>query len=102
MSTPSSHQALRNQVTQLSQKVQLLAEAYRHLRTELGIADKERHDLQQQLDTQREKVRDFQKQIKFNTIASTLASPDADADMLRSRLDDYIKEIDACIAYLQQ
>ena len=94
--------ALQEQVLQLSQKVQLLAEAYKHVRSELSKADQERIALQQELEKQQLKVRDFQKQFKFNTIASALISDEVSPEVLRSRLEQYIKEIDACIAYLQQ
>lgn len=93
---------LLQQVQQLSQKVELLAEAYAHARTELARADADRLELQQQLQFQREKAKDFQKQFKFNTIATMLAANPTDTDALRQKLDEYIKEIDDCITFLSR
>lgn len=90
------------QLQQLSQKVTLLAEAYAHARQELEKAEKEKAELQEQLNYQRQKAKDFQKQFKFNTIASMLAANPTDTDALKSKLDQYIKEIDTCIAFLSR
>jgi len=100
--SPVSNVSLLQLVQQLSQKVELLAEAYGHARAELAKADAERMELHQQLQYQREKARDFQKQFKFNTIASMLAANPTDTDALRQKLDEYIKEIDTCITFLSQ
>lgn len=89
---------INDELTRLQEKVTVLAASYQNLRQELHEADKERFELRQQLNESKVKLKDFQKQMKFNTIASTLASDDA----LRNQLDSYIKEIDACIAFLSK
>jgi hypothetical protein len=86
---------------QLHQKVARLAAEHQALK-------KERHQLkialeqsQQKLVAREEELSHFKNQDKLTKLVTTLAENNRDKAELKTKLNEYIREIDRCIAFLK-
>jgi len=49
-----------------------------------------------------QQILDFQNRIKISTIVDSIAGGETEAAEVKSKIDDYIKEIDKCISQLNK
>ncbi|MTI32984.1 hypothetical protein [Xanthovirga aplysinae] len=84
----------------LERKVKLLLGKYQALKEEVGLLKSENEDLRSIIRMKQEKINNFQNKIKISKIVDTIAVEKDEATELKQTIDEYIKEIDRCIAHL--
>ncbi|MBT31204.1 hypothetical protein [Chondrinema litorale] len=86
----------------LSANVETLLYQYKELKSAYENTVIENKKLKSLLEEQNEKLNDFQYKAKISKIVQYLAVEDLSAEELRTKIDEYIKEIDNCLAYLSR
>jgi predicted nucleic acid-binding Zn-ribbon protein len=85
----------------VSQRVNALLAEHTALRAQLGAAQVRVRELEDQLADQTDRLHDFQTQENITRIAGSIAADSSAATELKLRINDYLREIDRCIAYLK-
>jgi len=93
---------LRNQLSSLDRKINLLLVEHKRVKQELAQCQAENAELREELKAKDEQISSFQNRIKISKIVDRIDTDGEDSTALKRKLDDYIKEIDKCIAYLSQ
>ncbi|MGB3616538.1 MAG: hypothetical protein WBA12_00330 [Catalinimonas sp.] len=86
----------------LERRLRRLADEHRSLRKELGRAQGENEKLRGEVRKQQRALQDFKSRTETRKIVPSVVTDGPEAAQLRRRLDDYIREIDNCLAYLSQ
>ena len=87
-------------MTQLQANVESLLKAYQNQLAENERLKTESLLLQQKVEDLETKVSDFHNQDKMSKLVNNTSVEKEDSIELKNRLNEYIKEIDKCIAYL--
>ena len=87
---------------ELSANVDELLSRFQSLQADHHIAIQENKKLKSLLEEKNQQLNDFQYKAKISKIVQYLAVDDLSADELRTKIDEYIKEIDHCLAYLSR
>lgn len=87
-------------LTQLQANVESLLKAYQNQLAENDRLKTESVLLQQKVEDLETKVSDFHNQDKMSKLVNNTSVEKEDSIELKNRLNEYIKEIDKCIAYL--
>ncbi len=95
-----SKDILRSEINNLERKVKLMLNEYSQMISELDALRKENHELKSQFSEQKTSLANFQNQTKISRIVGSMAVGDNNAGELKEVLDEYIQEIDKCIAHL--
>ncbi len=93
---------LRNQLSSLDRKLNLLLAEHKRIKQELAQSQAENEVLRDEMNAKDEQISSFQNKIKISKIVDRIDTDGEDSTELKRKLDDYIKEIDKCIAYLSQ
>lgn len=80
----------------------MLLNEHKNLREEVKSLNNENQMLKQGLHNRDQQLEGFKNQIKFTKIADRIHPEDGDVTELKRKVDDYIREIDKCIAHLSQ
>lgn len=83
-------------------KVRKLVDAYKLLNTRLKASYAENNNLKMILDKKNEELLHFKNQDKIAKIVSSISSDEKSSTELKIKINEYIKEIDKCIAYLSE
>jgi len=86
----------------LERQVTSLVAAYQQLREELADAQTTIQHLRADVRDRDRQLKDFQNQENIVKLVNTIAGDPAHATELKHRLNDYIREIDKCLAYLRE
>ena len=86
----------------LERKLTLLINEKKNLKSQYLQLEQEKHDLEAQLEAKNDQVQSFQNQIKISKIAGSVGADRRDASELKKKIDEYVSEIDRCIAHLSQ
>ena len=86
----------------LSSKLSKLTGKYKEVSEELSICKSTNKQLKIQLERQNEEIKNFQNQHKISKIVSSLAESTHNSAELKLKINEYIKEIDKCIAHLSE
>ncbi|MFT4833343.1 MAG: chaperonin cofactor prefoldin [Marinoscillum sp.] len=97
-----SNDTLRTEINNLERKIKLLLNEYTQMRSELERIGVENAQLKAQTNSQEASLESFQNQTKISKIVGSMAVGESDAGELKEVLDEYIKEIDKCIAHLSE
>lgn len=97
-----SNDTLRTEINNLERKIKLLLNEYTQMRSELERIGLENAHLKAQTNSQEASLESFQNQTKISKIVGSMAVGESDAGELKEVLDEYIKEIDKCIAHLSE
>ncbi len=97
-----SNDTLRTEINNLERKIKLLLNEYTQMRSELERIGLENAQLKAQTNSQEASLESFQNQTKISKIVGSMAVGESDAGELKEVLDEYIKEIDKCIAHLSE
>ncbi len=89
------------QLQRIESKVQGLLERYQATRQQLTNAREEIGRLQDALREKEEELKNFQNQDNIVKIVGSIAVDPANATELKLKINEYIREIDKCIAYLK-
>jgi len=96
----NNHQSLNTELVSLERKIKLLLNEHSLLKEEIEQLKQENRDLKLDMSTKNEKLDDFQNKIKISKIVGSMVADGEDTSDLKDIINDYIKEIDKCIAHL--
>ena len=93
---------LNSELQSLERKITLLVSEHKNLKSEISQLKQQNLSLEDQLKSKNEQVQSFQNQIKISKIAGSVGADRRDASELKKKIDEYVNEIDDCIAHLSQ
>jgi chromosome segregation ATPase len=93
---------LKSNLNGLERKVTLLLNEHRSLKDQIRALKTENSDLKNGLRARDEQLANFKNQIKITKIVDQINPEDAGVSELKKKVDEYIKEIDRCIAHLSR
>jgi len=91
---------LIKELTLLERKVKMFMNEHQTVQEKLKILNVENSNLKTTLKRKEQQIDDFQNQNKISTIVDSIATGGEDAAELKQYINEYIKEIDKCIAQL--
>ena len=89
------------QLQRIESKLTKLIQRYNQTVEALGKAQHEIRELQSVIQTKEAQIKNFQNQDNITKIVNTIAADAANATELKLKINEYIREIDKCIAYLR-
>ena len=95
-------EALKASLNGLERKILVLLNEHKSLKDELRGAKLENNDLKSSLKTRDEQLSNFKNQIKITKIVDHINPEDGSVSELKRKVDEYIREIDKCIAHLSR
>jgi len=93
---------LSSELASLERRLKILIHEYDHIKQERDALKSENDELKEVLKAKEEHLVNFQNQYKISKIVQNIAVGEQDAAGLKQRIDEYIKEIDKCIAQLTE
>lgn len=90
------------QLDRLERQVTTLVAAYQQLREELADANTTIQQLRADVRDRERELKDFQNRENIAKLVNTVAEKPANVNELKLRLNEYIREIDKCLAYLKE
>ena len=93
---------INSELQSLERKLVLLINEQKNLRSKNILLEQQKKELEDQLNARNEQIHSFQNQIKISKIAGSVGADRKDASELKKKIDEYIGEIDRCIAHLSQ
>jgi len=95
-------ESLASKIDLLEIKIRKLIEAHHYVKEELRGCHNENEVLRKQLDIKNEELKNFQNQYKISKIANVVADDKKMAAEHKSKINEYIKEIEKGLAYLNR
>lgn len=95
-----SNENLKQELATLERKVKLLISEHQKLKDELVHSKHENDQLKSQLSVREGELSNFQNKFKISKLVGNMVVEKEDTKELKVVLDEYIKEIDKCIAHL--
>lgn len=89
------------QLQRIESKLTRLIQRYNQTQEALGKAQQEIRELQSVIQLKEAEIKNFQNQDNITKIVNTIAADAANATELKLKINEYIREIDKCIAYLR-
>ncbi len=93
---------LKTNLNGLERKILVLLNEHKALKDEMKGLKLENHELKADLKKRDEQLSNFKNQIKITKIVDNINPEDGSASELKRKVDEYIREIDKCIAHLSQ
>lgn len=93
---------LKSNLSGLERKIMMLLNEHKNLKDQVQQLRTENQDLKNHLKNKDQQVEGFKNQIKITRIADRIHPEDGDVAELKKKVDEYIREIDKCIAHLSQ
>ncbi|HEY3429241.1 MAG TPA: hypothetical protein VGK39_01110 [Cyclobacteriaceae bacterium] len=93
---------LKNNLNGLERKILVLINEHKSLKEEIKTLKSENQELKSGLRGRDEQLSNFKNQIKISKIVDNINPEDGSVSELKKKVDDYIREIDKCIAYLSR
>jgi hypothetical protein len=93
---------LKTNLTGLERKILVLINEHKNLKDEVKGLKKENQDLKAAVRVRDEQIAGFHNQLKITKIVDSLNPEDGSVSELKKKVDDYIREIDKCIAHLSR
>jgi uncharacterized coiled-coil DUF342 family protein len=93
---------LKTNLTGLERKILVLVNEHKTLKDEVKALKTENQDLRMSLKMREEQISGFHNQLKITKIVDNLHPENGSVSELRKKVDDYIREIDKCIAHLSR
>lgn len=93
---------LKVQLTSLERKMKLLISDYQHAKKEVEQLQLENTSLKSTVQEKEDQINNFQNTIKIGKIVGRIDAEEGNSSELKSRVDEYIREIDKCIAHLSK
>ena len=93
---------LNNELQTLERKIRLLMTQYTQEKKNSEDLEIQNQELKKLLTAKEQQISDFQNKIKISTIVDSISVGDSEATEVKSKIDDYIKEIDKCINQLSK
>jgi len=93
---------LKTNLSGLERKLLVLLHEHKHLKEEVKSLKNENQELRQSIRLRDEQLDNFTNQIKITKIVNRFNPEDGSTSELKKKVDEYIREIDQCIAHLSQ
>ncbi len=93
---------LKSSLNGLERKMVVLINDHKGLKQEVNVLKTENSDLKLSLRQREDQLNGFRNQIKITKIVDNIHPEDGSVSELRKTVDDYIREIDKCIAHLSR
>ena len=93
---------LKTNLTGLERKILVLINEHKNLKEEVKALKKENQDLRAAVKVRDEQIVGFHNQLKITKIVDSLSPEDGSVSELKKKVDEYIREIDKCIAHLSR
>lgn len=88
------------ELSTLERKLSLLLREHQSLKDKIRILQDENTNLKSVIAEKQAQVESFNNKFKISKLVDTIGADKSDTAELKSKLDEYIKEIDKCIAHL--
>lgn len=95
-------EALKTSLNGLERKVMILLNEHKTLKDEMRGLKLENHELREDIKKRDDQLANFKNQIKITKIVDQLNPEDGSVSELKRKVDEYIREIDKCIAHLSR
>lgn len=93
---------LKTNLHGLERKILVLVNEHKNAKEELKALKRENQSLKEAVKARDEQISGFHNQLKITKIADSLGPEDGSVSELKKKVDDYIREIDKCIAHLSR
>ena len=93
---------LNSELQALERKIRFLLKEYNTLKKEIDETKEENLSLKNIISLKEEQLSDFQNKINISTIVDSIATGESEVSEVKEKLNEYIKEIDKCIRYLNE
>lgn len=93
---------LKSNLNGLERKLLVLLNEHKTLKQEVAGLKVENQELKTNLRGRDEQLLNFRNQIKITKIVDNINPEDGSVSELRKKVDEYIREIDKCIAHLSR
>ena len=93
---------LKTNLNGLERKILVLVSEHKNLKEELKSLKRENQDLKTAVRTRDDQISGFHNQLKITKIVDNLHPEDGSVSELKKKVDEYIREIDKCIAHLSR
>ena len=93
---------LKTNLSGLERKILVLVNEHKNLKEELKSLKRENQDLKTAVRNRDDQISGFHNQLKITKIVDNLHPEDGSVSELKRKVDEYIREIDKCIAHLSR
>ena len=103
--TPDSQmdqEVLKANLSGLERKLLVLVGEHKNLKEEIKTLREENQELKEAIRNRDEQITGFHNQLKITKIVDNLHPEDGSVSELKKKVDEYIREIDKCIAHLSR
>jgi len=97
-----NQELLKTNLNGLERKILVLVNEHKKLKEEIKSLKTENQELKVGIHNRDEQLGNFKNQIKISKIVDNISPEDGSVSELKRKVDDYIQEIDKCIAYLSR
>jgi len=95
-------ESLKANLNGLERKIMMLLNDQKSLKDEIRTIKLENHELRTDLRKRDEQLANFKNQIKITKIVDYINPEDESISELKRKVDEYIREIDKCIAHVSR
>ena len=95
-------EVLKTNLNGLERKILVLLNEHKAAKNEVSGLKSENLELKKTLKQRDDQLSNFKNQIKITKIVDYINPEDGSVSELKRKVDEYIKEIDKCIAHLSQ
>ena len=95
-------EVLKSNLSGLERKLLVLINEHKSLKEELKTLRLENQELRSAVKARDEQISGFHNQLKITKIVDNLHPEDGSVSELKKKVDEYIREIDKCIAHLSR
>jgi hypothetical protein len=93
---------LKSNLSGLERKILVLINEHKNLKEEIKVLKTENQQLKAAMKVRDEQIGNFHNQLKITKIVDNLHPENGSVSELKKKVDDYIREIDKCIAHLSR
>ena len=93
---------LKTNLNGLERKILVLVNEHKNIKEETKALKKENQELREAVKVRDEQISGFHNQLKITKIVDSISPEDGSVSELKKKVDDYIREIDKCIAHLSR
>ena len=97
-----SQEIINSNLLALERKLTLLISEYKSIKEDLIQLKDENENLKGIIEASKNQIKNFQNKINISKIVDNVAVEDKNTAELKKTIDNYIREIDKCIAYLSR
>ncbi len=95
-----NQEIVANELNALERKLSLLIKDYQLLKEQVRGLREENQELKNVVSSKEDQLTGFHNKVKIGKLVSNIEADENDSAELKKKLDDYIKEVDKCIANL--